>query len=57
MSIFESLLIGITPLAREKDEPAMTLNPYIVLGSAVVGLLVGLTGAGGGALAPRATCC
>jgi uncharacterized membrane protein YfcA len=28
----------------------MILNPYIVLGSAVVGLLVGLTGAGGGAL-------
>jgi uncharacterized membrane protein YfcA len=28
----------------------MNLNPYIVLGSAVVGLLVGLTGAGGGAL-------
>jgi len=28
----------------------MQLNPYIVLGSAVVGLLVGLTGAGGGAL-------
>ena len=28
----------------------MTLNPYIVLGSAVVGLLVGMTGAGGGAL-------
>lgn len=28
----------------------MSLNPYIVLGSAVVGLLVGLTGAGGGAL-------
>jgi len=26
------------------------LNPYVVLGSAVVGLLVGLTGAGGGAL-------
>ena len=26
------------------------LNPYIVLGSAVVGLFVGLTGAGGGAL-------
>src|SRR6202142_2355733 len=49
MSIFESLLIGIRP-AQEKDEPAMTLNPYIVLGSAVVGLLVGLTGAGGGAL-------
>jgi uncharacterized protein len=28
----------------------MHLNPFIVLGSAVVGLLVGLTGAGGGAL-------
>jgi uncharacterized membrane protein YfcA len=26
------------------------LNPYVVLGSAIVGLLVGLTGAGGGAL-------
>jgi len=26
------------------------LNPYVILGSAVVGLLVGLTGAGGGAL-------
>jgi len=26
------------------------INPYIVLGSAVVGLLVGMTGAGGGAL-------
>src|SRR2546421_12705674 len=28
----------------------MTLNPYIVLGSAVIGFLVGMTGAGGGAL-------
>jgi uncharacterized membrane protein YfcA len=28
----------------------VTLDPYIVIGSAVVGLLVGLTGAGGGAL-------
>jgi len=28
----------------------MHLDPYIVLGSAVVGMLVGLTGAGGGAL-------
>jgi uncharacterized protein len=26
------------------------MNPYVILGSAVVGLLVGLTGAGGGAL-------
>jgi uncharacterized membrane protein YfcA len=29
---------------------AMHVDPYIVLGSAVVGLLVGMTGAGGGAL-------
>jgi uncharacterized protein len=28
----------------------VTVNPYVILGSAVVGLLVGLTGAGGGAL-------
>jgi uncharacterized membrane protein YfcA len=28
----------------------VNVNPYLVLGSAVVGLLVGLTGAGGGAL-------
>jgi uncharacterized membrane protein YfcA len=28
----------------------MHLNPYMILGSAVVGMLVGLTGAGGGAL-------
>ena len=28
----------------------MSLDPYIVLGSAVVGFLVGMTGAGGGAL-------
>src|SRR4051794_847200 len=28
----------------------MSLNPFIVLGSAVVGFLVGMTGAGGGAL-------
>jgi uncharacterized protein len=28
----------------------MHVNPYIVVGSAIVGLLVGLTGAGGGAL-------
>ena len=28
----------------------MHLDPYIVLGSAIIGLLVGMTGAGGGAL-------
>src|SRR5271157_2726689 len=32
------------------QETGMHINPYIVLGSAVVGLLVGTTGAGGGAL-------
>jgi hypothetical protein len=31
----------------------MGLNGYVVIGSAVVGLLVGLTGAGGGALMTR----
>ena len=30
--------------------PAVHIDPYIVLGSAVIGLLVGMTGAGGGAL-------
>src|SRR6201982_39620 len=29
---------------------AVHIDPYIVLGSAVIGLLVGMTGAGGGAL-------
>jgi uncharacterized membrane protein YfcA len=29
---------------------SVTIDPYIVLGSAIVGFLVGLTGAGGGAL-------
>src|ERR1700739_1673631 len=28
----------------------MHIDPYIVLGSAIVGILVGMTGAGGGAL-------
>src|SRR5271154_5140814 len=28
----------------------MHVNPYIVLGSAIIGFLVGMTGAGGGAL-------
>jgi uncharacterized protein len=34
----------------EQGSLLVDLNPYVVLGSAVVGLLVGLTGAGGGAL-------
>jgi len=37
-------------MGRAKGEHRMGLNLYVVLGSAVVGLLVGLTGAGGGAL-------
>src|ERR1022692_4993037 len=41
---------GCAAGARRRERMAMHLNPYIVLGSAVVGLLVGLTGAGGGAL-------
>ena len=28
----------------------MHIDPYLVLGAAIVGLLVGMTGAGGGAL-------
>jgi uncharacterized membrane protein YfcA len=39
-----------TPGAEVDTGGAMHANPYIVLGSAVVGFLVGLTGAGGGAL-------
>src|SRR6516162_8347492 len=34
----------------QPPEEPMHIDPYIVLGSAVVGLLVGMTGAGGGAL-------
>jgi uncharacterized protein len=40
---------GDSALSREEG-PAIHIDPYIVLGSAVVGLLVGMTGAGGGAL-------
>ncbi len=31
-------------------EPVIHIDPYIVLGSAIIGFLVGMTGAGGGAL-------
>src|SRR5215471_15387166 len=41
---------GGSPGSNGRSKAAMHLDPYIVLGSAVVGLLVGLTGAGGGAL-------
>ena len=35
---------------RPGGEPTTHVDPYIVLGSAVIGFLVGMTGAGGGAL-------
>src|ERR1700760_1085944 len=34
----------------ERTGTVMSIDPYIVLGSALVGFLVGMTGAGGGAL-------
>src|ERR1700734_3366046 len=37
-------------LASRTERRQMGVNVYVVLGSAVVGLLVGVTGAGGGAL-------
>src|ERR1700690_3230714 len=37
-------------VCQQWAEGCMHVDPYIVLGSAVVGLLVGMTGAGGGAL-------
>src|SRR5205814_2665647 len=36
--------------ARARPATSMTIDPYIILGSAIVGFLVGMTGAGGGAL-------
>src|SRR5580693_824729 len=41
---------GAGPTRTHDPSAAMHIDPYIVLGSAVVGLLVGMTGAGGGAL-------
>src|SRR5207237_4471767 len=35
---------------RSAGEREMHVDPYIILGSAIVGFLVGMTGAGGGAL-------
>jgi D-sedoheptulose 7-phosphate isomerase len=35
----------------------MHIDPYIVLGSAIIGVLVGMTGAGGGAMAALADPC
>jgi len=57
MPIFDVEISGTWMLGTDGPgaggRSAMQLNPYIVLGSAVVGLLVGLTGAGGGALMTR----
>ncbi len=41
---------GGTQGPNEGDDSVVHIDPYIVLGSAVVGVLVGMTGAGGGAL-------
>ena len=41
------LCVVVTP---EVSGASMHIDPYIVLGSAIIGLLVGMTGAGGGAL-------
>src|SRR5579859_1465134 len=38
------------PAVWHRAPEPLNLDPYIILGSAVVGLLVGMTGAGGGAL-------
>src|SRR5262249_14035383 len=42
------------PTTGEAERPSLSehlhIDPYIVLGSAIIGLLVGMTGAGGGAL-------
>src|SRR6202030_2598744 len=35
---------------RGREPHTVHIDPYIVLGSAIIGLLVGMTGAGGGAL-------
>src|ERR1700760_310112 len=40
----------MTVIGQPDHNHGMHLDPYIILGSAVVGLLVGMTGAGGGAL-------
>src|SRR5512135_3845674 len=50
MPIFRRSFLGNSCPVPVRNGNTMSLNPYIVLGSAVVGLLVGLTGAGGGAL-------
>ena len=43
--------LGARPRDTTQTHPnPMHIDPYIVLGSAVVGFLVGMTGAGGGAL-------
>src|SRR5215468_1247510 len=42
--------VGQGLAGRADGNEIMHLNPFMIVGSAVVGLLVGLTGAGGGAL-------
>src|SRR5260370_19927676 len=38
------------PASAVREHDLMHVDPYIVLGAAVIGFLVGMTGAGGGAL-------
>src|SRR5262249_61710890 len=48
--VFRLTWWGVWQYRRRRRDRRMGLNLYVVLGSAIVGLLVGLTGAGGGAL-------
>jgi uncharacterized protein len=43
-------MLALARMLTIADDATVHIDPYIVLGSAVVGLLVGMTGAGGGAL-------
>jgi uncharacterized protein len=49
-SIFRLLDVEIAHRLVRVRTREMHIDPYIVLGSAIIGLLVGMTGAGGGAL-------
>src|ERR1700733_1994912 len=49
-SIFRLLDVEIAHRSVRVRTREMHIDPYIVLGSAIIGLLVGMTGAGGGGL-------
>ena len=50
MPIKSSETLDFASSLPNRMEPPMHIDPYIALGSAVIGLLVGMTGVGGGAL-------